>query len=106
MTVQFDLEKAIQQHQALAGSDEAIIQCDDGYKRTRAEARQLDLRAARVFRGKDGELFLKYLRSITLEAVAGPEASDCALRHLEGQRYLVSIIQRAVDRGRQKVKPL
>jgi|TARA_R110001606_G_scaffold382930_1_gene544937 hypothetical protein len=51
-----------------------------------------DIRAA--FRTPNGQQVLKYLRSITIEAVTGPAASDAELRHLEGQRYLVGLIER------------
>ena len=104
MTVQFDLEKAIAEKQAAADSEDAVIIGDDGFKRTRKQARELDLRFARVFRSRDGQELLKYLRAITLDSVSGPELSPCALRHLEGRRFLVSLIQRAVDRGRGKAK--
>ena len=36
---------------------------------------------------------LKYLKSITTERVAGPEIKADALFHLEGQRFLVGVIE-------------
>jgi len=56
--------------------------------------------AARVFRGDDGACVLAHLRALTLERHLGPEASDAALRHLEGQRALVAHLERLIAEGR------
>jgi len=63
--------------------------------------RALALAAARCFRGGDGEAVLEHLRAVTLERALGPAASDAQLRHLEGQRQLVSHLVSLVERGRQ-----
>ena len=55
-----------------------------------------------LFKTPNGTAVLKYLRSITIESVQGPNASDAELRHLEGQRYLVGLIERRINHG-QKV---
>ncbi len=60
----------------------------------------LALAFAKCFRGKDGGQVLKYLRSLTMERALGPNASDSFLRHVEGQRQLVSHIFALVERGR------
>jgi hypothetical protein len=60
----------------------------------------LALASARCFRGADGEMVLRYLRALTLDRALGPNASDTMLRHLEGQRQLVSHIVQLVQRGR------
>jgi hypothetical protein len=73
---------------------------DDGRPRSLAEQHELDAMFARTFASIDGERVLAYLRAITLENVQGPLATDCAVRHLEGQRYLYAIIDRAARRGR------
>jgi hypothetical protein len=57
--------------------------------------------AARVLGGGEGDKFLQWLRTQTKEMALGPEASDSALRHLEGQRALVSRIEALVARGRK-----
>jgi len=64
------------------------------------EDRILALSFARCFRGIDGECVLKHLRAMTVEQSLGPAASDSMLRHLEGQRQLVSHIQGLIERGR------
>ncbi|MBI1986646.1 MAG: hypothetical protein HYS64_08355 [Rhodospirillales bacterium] len=55
---------------------------------------------ARCFRDHDGEAVLDHLRAATLERALGPGATDAQLRHLEGQRQLVSHIINLVERGR------
>jgi hypothetical protein len=54
---------------------------------------------ARCFAGADGARVLDHLRAATLLRSLGPEASDGALRHLEGQRALVGRILGLVARG-------
>ncbi len=58
---------------------------------------------ARVFRGGDGERALRYLKSMSVDQVLGPCASDAMLRHVEGQRQLVAHVQRLIERGRGNV---
>lgn len=54
---------------------------------------------ARCFADEDGRQVLEHLRAMTTERVLGAEASDAALRHLEGQRYLVAAIAGLAARG-------
>lgn len=63
---------------------------------------QMDLARAfaRAFRGRDGEKVLGHLRAITLDRAMGPSATDALLRHVEGQRQLVTYVTALVDRGR------
>lgn len=58
---------------------------------------------AGCFGGPDGARVLGVLRAMTVERTLGPEASDAALRHLEGQRQLVATILALVARGRGEV---
>ena len=55
-----------------------------------------------TFKGKGAQEFLRYLRSITIEAVGGPQITDAELRHREGMRYLVGIIEQRIDKGKQQ----
>lgn len=73
----------------------------DGVRRTKARERELNELAAAAFAGDAGARFLQYLRSITIHNVNGPGVAEKELLHLEGQRYLVAIIERRVDLGRQ-----
>jgi hypothetical protein len=36
---------------------------------------------------------MKWLRRVTIETVAGPEVSNDTLRHLEGQRFIVALLE-------------
>jgi hypothetical protein len=56
---------------------------------------------ARAFSSRDGEAVLAHLRSITIERRLAPEASEAALRHIEGQRALVAAIEGLVRAGRE-----
>ncbi len=62
--------------------------------------RTLAVAFARCFQGAEGKQALDYLRTITVERILGPNASDAMLRHAEGQRQLVAHITQLVDRGR------
>ena len=56
---------------------------------------------ARAFAGSGGARVLAWLRATTIERRLPPEASEAALRHLEGQRHIVAAIERMVARGRE-----
>lgn len=56
--------------------------------------------AARLLGSPDGRAVVDHLRRMTLERSLGPEASDGALRHLEGQRHLVLHLLALAARGR------
>ena len=71
----------------------------DGIKRKPQDEENLNTLFYKMFNTAGGSEILKHLKSLTLEAVAGPEISDTALRHLEGQRYIVGLIQRRVNKG-------
>ncbi len=68
----------------------------DNFPRKISEDNEISLNVRSLFRSPSGEQVLKYLRSITIEAVTGPAASDAELRHLEGQRYIVGLIERRI----------
>lgn len=71
----------------------------DGVTRSKASEDKISLNIASVFSEPTGKEILKYLRSVTIEMVSGPNISTDELRHLEGQRYLVGLIERHVQRG-------
>lgn len=64
------------------------------------ERRALARSFARVFSGADGEAVLAHLSALTMERCLGPDASDAALRTLEGQRLLVAHIRTLAEQGR------
>lgn len=55
---------------------------------------------ARCFATPDGARVLATLSAMTLERALGPDASDAALRQLEGQRRLMLTMRALVNRGR------
>tara|TARA_Y100000994_G_scaffold246791_1_gene250773 strand:- start:61 stop:330 length:270 start_codon:yes stop_codon:yes gene_type:complete len=65
----------------------------DGYERSSKDQESLNDLLATTFSTPHGQQTLAYLKSITTERVAGPEIKADALFHLEGQRYLVGIIE-------------
>jgi hypothetical protein len=73
----------------------------DGYIRSEQEERNLNKSFAGLFKGDDGKLVLDYIKSITTEAVAGPNIDSNQLFHLEGMRFLVGIIQTRIKKGEQ-----
>jgi len=73
----------------------------DGYVRSEQEERNLNKSFAGLFKGDDGKLVLEYIKSITTEAVAGPNIDSNQLFHLEGMRFLAGIIQTRIKKGEQ-----
>ena len=71
----------------------------DNIQRKPQDEENLNTLFYKMFNTTGGSEILKHLKSLTLEAVAGPEISDPHLRHLEGQRYIVGLIQRRVNKG-------
>lgn len=73
----------------------------DGVSRSQQEDDELNQTIAALFRSRAGKKVLDYLRSITIEFVAGPNISDAELRHREGMRYLVGIIEERIRMGQK-----
>ena len=71
----------------------------DGYVRTDEEERNLNKTFAGVFKNEDGKKILEYIKSITTEAVAGPNINSNGLFHLEGMRFLAGVIQTRIKKG-------
>jgi len=75
----------------------------DGFQRSQSEDQRISKNIDSIFKTPTGKEVLKYLRSITIESVQGPNASDAELRHLEGQRYLVGVVERRISHA-QRIK--
>ena len=75
----------------------------DGFSRNKDADDRISMDMAALFATPSGQSTLKYLRSITIEAVNGPNVTDAELRHMEGQRYLVGLLERRIQHG-HKVK--
>lgn len=77
----------------------------DGIQRSTDEDLKVSLNVAHIFNTPTGNEVLKYLRAITIEMVNGPNVSTEELRHVEGQRYIVGLIeQRIAHAHRSKIK--
>jgi hypothetical protein len=74
----------------------------DSEKRAVMTEHQLNLLAARIFATGGGRDFLDYLKTITINRVCGPFASNEELRHLEGARWLVGVIQQRLRAGQKQ----
>lgn len=62
---------------------------------------QLELLCLTVFSTRDGQELLKCLNEEILQAGASPDATESALRHLEGRRSLVRDLNRWIANGRR-----
>lgn len=69
----------------------------DGIPRDQAEDKQISQNIAEIFSTPAGKEVLRYLRSVTIEMVSGPNISTEELRHIEGQRYLVGLLERRIS---------
>tara|TARA_R100001460_G_scaffold10461_1_gene24779 strand:- start:13045 stop:13317 length:273 start_codon:yes stop_codon:yes gene_type:complete len=69
----------------------------DGFRRDKSEDTRISLDIASLFNTDAGQSVLKYLRSITIEQVNGAGVSDAELRHMEGQRYIVGLIESRIQ---------
>lgn len=65
----------------------------DGFQRDKVDDSKISLNIASLFSGPSGQEVLSYLRSITIEQVNGAGVSDAELRHMEGQRYIVGLLE-------------
>lgn len=75
----------------------------DGFHRQKSEDAKISLDIASLFSTENGKSVLRYLRSITIESVHGAAVGNDELRHAEGQRYIVGLIE-ARMRHAHKVK--
>ncbi len=68
----------------------------DGIQRKSERDVEISQNVAQIFSSPTGQEVLKYLRSVTVEMVNGPNVSTEELRHIEGQRYLVGLIEQRI----------
>ena len=76
----------------------------DGIQRSQNKDREISENIATLFSNPTGEAVLKYLRSITIEMVHGPNVTTEELRHMEGQRYIVGLLERRISKVRENGK--
>lgn len=68
----------------------------DGLQRKADLDVQISQNVAQIFSSPTGKEVLRYLRSITIEMVHGPNVTTEELRHVEGQRYIVGLIEQRI----------
>lgn len=66
----------------------------------RHEFNDIEKSYARLFSSPDGRRVLAHLEVMTFQRALGPSCPDAQLRHIEGQRALMAIILRLIDRGK------
>ena len=76
----------------------------DGIQRSSDEDVKISLNVAQIFNTPTGKEVLKYLRTITIEMVNGPNVSTEELRHVEGQRYIVGLIEQRIAHAHRSKK--
>ena len=69
----------------------------DGLIRSNEEEKVISLNVASLFNTDLGQEVMKYLRSITIEYVNGANVTNDELRHIEGQRYIVGLIEQRIN---------
>ena len=69
----------------------------DGIQRTTEQDKKISKNIAQIFQSPAGKEVLKYLRSISIEMVHGANVSTEELRHIEGQRYIVGLIENRIN---------
>ena len=74
----------------------------DNIERSAEEEQILNEAFTIAFNTPTGVKVLEYLRSISIETVAGPQIGKDHLMHLEGQRYIVGLIQRRINKGKSQ----
>jgi hypothetical protein len=82
--------------------DEALEEVEGGERPAGIPADLLNS-YVHTFRSEHGYQVMRHLRRITVERSLGPDAPDALLRHLEGQRQLVTFITALVKRGSNQI---
>lgn len=72
----------------------------DGFSRGKSDEEKLNSLFRDVFESESGKKCLEYLKSVTVNAVLSPmQVEPYVLTHMEGQRYLVHLIDKRVEQG-------
>ena len=69
----------------------------DGFQRPKDKDYQISQNIAQIFSSDTGKEVIRYLRSISIETVHGSNVSTEELRHVEGQRYIVGVIENRIN---------
>ena len=71
----------------------------DGHNRSLEVEKEINDLFLTAFSSPVGKKVIKYLRNITIESVAGPNITDTELRHREGMRFIVGLIETRIKGG-------
>jgi len=63
------------------------------------EQRALAVAAARCLSGPEGTRLMTHLRQLTRERLLSADCPNRVLRHLEGQRFVVTYLESLIQRG-------
>jgi hypothetical protein len=74
----------------------------DGFQYSKDAESRLNGTAVRVFETESGAESLRYLENITINNINGSAIDESALKHIEGQRWIVGIIKRRLFLGKQE----
>ena len=74
----------------------------DGYQRPKDIDEQISQNMGQLFSSDTGKEVLRYLRTITIEIVHGANVTTEELRHIEGQRYVVGLIETRINHAHRK----
>ena len=75
----------------------------DGIQRAANQDKIISTTVAHLFETEMGKAVMEYLKSITVNRVHGPNITTEELRHHEGQRYIVGLLEARIQHG-HKVK--
>ena len=75
----------------------------DGIQRGANQDKIISTTVAHLFETEMGKAVMEYLKSITVNRVHGPNITTEELRHHEGQRYIVGLLETRIQHG-HKVK--
>lgn len=64
-----------------------------------SEQRELAVAAARCLSEPEGTRVMKHLKQMTRERLLSADCSNRVLRHLEGQRFVVTFLETLIQRG-------
>lgn len=80
-----------------------VKQSNEQRQRDRAQREQeLNRTFAQCFSSPAGQSVIQFLRQQTIETVSGPAVEPNSLMHLEGQRFLVGMIEQRIAAGHRK----
>lgn len=91
-------------NKSLPNKDKVISSSFDGFPRKTEDEEMISLNINSLFSQPTGKAVLQYLRSITIEAVHGSAVSNEVLRHVEGSRFIVGVIERRMRHGQKVTK--